>query len=176
MASAFACRVLAVEKLSKKEETKAAKTSPLKYIKNKQRSKIFMVKFTTIIVKKNFPKEIRLRKHYGFLSIQRLGVRLRTSNLIFIVRPAFRLPRTPKIGFTVTKKVGKANVRNLIKRRLRHLSRENFVHWKKYQIVVLAKPSSAVASFIELKFDFFHALNQAAKKLRNKHSIKSKHN
>ena len=125
-----------------------------------------MTTFTETIKKNTFPKKFRLRKRYEFISIQRSCLKLKTNNLILIVRTAFNFHNKPKIGFTVTKRIGKANIRNLIKRRLRHISRENFVCWKNYQIVILARPYSAKATFVELKSNFLYALNQINKKFQ----------
>ncbi len=172
----LAWQQLAAEKLLEKGELRVVKISLQKCIKNKQRVlATSMATRTTPVIKKTFPQIMRLKKRCEFLSIQRRGLRFKIGNLIVIARPAQKTPKTAKIGFTVTKKVGKANVRNLVKRRLRHLSRENFSCWRKYQIVVLARPSSAEATFMELKSDFLAALAQANKKLLKTRISRSKY-
>jgi ribonuclease P protein component len=67
----------------------------------------------------------------------------------------------PQIGFVVSKAVGPAVTRNLVKRRLRHLSRER-VHSLPGSavLVVRALPASADASYEALGEDFDHALDR----------------
>lgn len=66
------------------------------------------------------------------------------------------------------KKVGKANVRNLVKRRIKSLI-TNTPELKKmgYNIVIIAKPSSAALKFAQFSEDFEYLVqkitNQAAK-------------
>jgi ribonuclease P protein component len=109
-------------------------------------------------------KQLLLKKHCQFLQIKKSGLWIKSSNLIIIVH----LTSNPKIGFTVTKKVGKAHLRNLIKRRLKHIAQQSFDYWKKYQIVVLAKPCSIKASFQELKSNFLYMLTIVDKKYSSK--------
>jgi ribonuclease P protein component len=61
------------------------------------------------------------------------------------------LPMQPRIGFVVSKAVGPAVTRNLVKRRLRHLARERVTHLPAgSMLVVRALPQAANASYAEL--------------------------
>ena len=68
---------------------------------------------------------------------------------------------TPLIGFVVSKAVGNAVTRNLVKRRLRHLTRE----WidslpGSAVLVVRALPAAGAASYRDLEADLAHALGR----------------
>lgn len=60
-------------------------------------------------------------------------------------------PDAGRIGLTVPRKVGKAHVRNLIKRRLRHLLRGDKTRWRDRDLVIIVREKAAAASFDELK-------------------------
>ncbi|GAB5378208.1 MAG: ribonuclease P protein component [Acuticoccus sp.] len=72
----------------------------------------------------------------------------------------------PRIGFTVTKKVGNAVVRNRIRRRLRALCDEEagaFASGNDY--VIVARRAALTAPFAELRAELCGALHVARKKL-----------
>jgi ribonuclease P protein component len=65
----------------------------------------------------------------------------------------------PRIGFVVSKAVGNAVVRNRVKRRLRHLAREQLSSLPgSAALVVRALPASATASYAELSTDLTRCL------------------
>ena len=64
--------------------------------------------------------------------------------------PAGR-PTRPLVGFVVSKAVGPAVTRNLVKRRLRHLARERTAWLPRHgMLVVRALPAAADASYDQL--------------------------
>lgn len=67
----------------------------------------------------------------------------------------------PQVGFVVSKAVGPAVTRNLVKRRLRHLARERVCSLPGSAVLVVrALPGSNGASYAELAADFDHALDK----------------
>ena len=72
------------------------------------------------------------------------------------------------MGFTVSKKVGKAVTRNLIKRRLRHILREHKALFVDHDVVVVAQPMAADVDFAALKADVFIAHEKAVERAADK--------
>lgn len=101
----------------------------------------------------------RIKKRKDFLRIQRNGVRV-YGQFATLIAKHISSQSEGRLGLTVSKAVGKAHVRNLIKRRLRHLVRENRQMFADYDLVVIAHPSIVKASFEALKKDLLktHAI------------------
>jgi ribonuclease P protein component len=78
-------------------------------------------------------------------------------------------PRTlePEIrfGITVSKKIGKAVVRNRVRRRLRELLRHNLKRFSSGDYVVVAHPQAALVDFNLLAEDFERAVFRLNKSL-----------
>lgn len=87
--------------------------------------------------KKEFNYVYRNGKSYG-------------SKLLVVVY--FKTNRDLKIGFSVSKKVGNAVVRNKVKRRLKEIVSLEIPNIKKdYSIIFIARPQIVEASFEEIK-------------------------
>ena len=70
-------------------------------------------------------------------------------------------PGQARVGFVVSKAVGNAVQRNLVKRRLRHLAREHYPALPSGALVVIRARSAAVsASYPELASDLERCLQQ----------------
>lgn len=91
----------------------------------------------------------RLKKRKEFGYIYKKGTRLNSTyfTLFFITT---KLPNT-KIGFSVNKKIGKAHVRNKIKRQLRCVLKELLPILKKNNYVIMVKIGAEKLSYIEIK-------------------------
>jgi len=109
------------------------------------------------------PRELRLTRKADFDAVmvagrwwgsQFLNLRVVPNGLEFY-----------RFGFSVSKAVGNAVVRNRVKRRLRAVVQMTEVV-PGFDVVVSAKPGSAGVSFQGLKGDF-HALLERAKMLSN---------
>ncbi len=72
-------------------------------------------------------------------------------------------PTDPRVGFVVSKAVGPAVTRNLVKRRLRHLCRERLAGLPSgSMLVVRALPAAAGASYPELGRELDRSLAKVA--------------
>lgn len=74
----------------------------------------------------------------------------------------------PRVGFTVTKKVGNAVIRNTVKRRLREAVRAEFTEHANpgYDYVVIGRKTSIDADFDSLKSDLALAADKVHKGAR----------
>lgn len=99
----------------------------------------------------NAMKVVTLKKNYEFQFVFRKGERFFSKNLTLIVAPA---RKCPKFGFVISKKIGKAVVRNKKRRQLKEIIRgmEDVIP---KQYVILAKPEIEQATFEELKTELF---------------------
>ena len=110
------------------------------------------------------PAAYRLRDGDGFRSATRRGTRASSRRLVVHLR----LPETEsdegerspsKVGFVVGRQVGTAVVRNVTKRRLRHIVRDRLDQLPAGStLVVRAKPSAAGVSSVELRGDLDRAM------------------
>lgn len=65
----------------------------------------------------------------------------------------------PRLGLSVSKKVGNAVVRNLVRRRLREIFNACLAEIpKNYDLVVSARPGASEASYAELEAEFRKAI------------------
>lgn len=71
----------------------------------------------------------------------------------------------PRAGFVVSRAVGPAVTRNLVKRRLRHLTREHLTELPGGALLVVrAQPAAAEASYDELAVELASGLQRCLKK------------
>lgn len=91
----------------------------------------------------------RLKKNSQFQYIYRKGERTNTEHFtLFAVKSKYQ---SYKIGFSISKKLGKANKRNLLKRRMREITRRDFQIPSFCNYVVLAKENATDLNFDQLK-------------------------
>ena len=94
--------------------------------------------------------ENRLRKRKEFAYLYNNGSAKHTTNLTLVYLPTKK--RTLKVGFSVAKKIGKAHVRNLIKRRLRSIVRDVIPTLPNdYNVVIIARAGVDNLTYQELK-------------------------
>ena len=94
--------------------------------------------------------ENRLRKRKEFAYLYNHGLSKHAENLTIVYNPTKF--RATKIGFSVTKKIGKANVRNRVKRVLRAIVRDLVGNIPaNYNIVFIARNGIENLNFSEIK-------------------------
>ena len=92
-----------------------------------------------------------LRRAGDFTRLRQRGRRTATANLTFFRGDAAPADVRPLVGITVSKSVGKAVVRNLIRRRLAAAIHELLPEHLRMRMLVVARPSAAARSFSELR-------------------------
>ncbi len=124
------------------------------------------------------PSENRLRRRQDFATAVKRGRRAGRPLLVVHLRRDDEQPGpvaghsdshphvaegTPsaRAGFVVSKAVGPAVVRNLVKRRLRHLVRERLARLPAGSLIVVrALPPAGTASYLDLEHDLDAALRR----------------
>ena len=114
------------------------------------------------------PAQHRLSDSETFRTAVRRGRRAGSASLVvhlWVDQQAESAPAT--IGFTVSKAVGSAVVRNRVKRRLRHLTREHLLELEalpgRAALVVRAQPAAATASYADLGLDLARCLQRVTR-------------
>lgn len=91
----------------------------------------------------------RLKKNNQFNYIYRKGERKASKDFtLYIVKSKYN---NYKIGYSISKKVGKANKRNLLKRRLKEIVRVNKLCKGGHNYILQAKIGSTELSFKEIE-------------------------
>jgi len=105
----------------------------------------------------------RLRRRAEFQDVYSRGSKAAGRFVVVFVAEG-RGP-TSRYGITVTKRVGKAVVRNRARRRLRELLRGwDPVHWPRFDLVVNVRRGCAEAPWLELSEDVLQCLVKAARR------------
>lgn len=108
------------------------------------------------------PKSKRLAKRREFVHVYETGRKL-FSRFAVVFFAANTLPES-RIGITATKKLGKANVRNRLKRWTREVYRRNReplgIDAQSLDIVINVKPNAAETSFLEYSRDLRRVLER----------------
>jgi ribonuclease P protein component len=101
-------------------------------------------------------KVARLTDRRDFVRVQTEGRRFRTGHIAVLAHPTpdAEPGSPPRVGFTVSRKVGNSVVRNRVRRRLRELARLHSPCLSpSFDYVVIAYPAAAAAEFARLNVE-----------------------
>lgn len=101
-------------------------------------------------------RRYRLQKNRTFQYVYRRGKSVACRDLVML----YAKGRSTQVGFSVSKKVGNAVTRNLVKRRLRECFRPYLGDVKTGLYVIVARPSAAEATFQSLRRDVRYLLRK----------------
>lgn len=113
------------------------------------------------------PLRHRVRTSADFTDTVRSGARIGRRNLVlYAVGTSEQEPS--RVGFIVSKGIGNAVTRNLVKRRLRAIAALSLPeHSEGVKVVVRALPASALATWPELSADYRSALASCLRRLNS---------
>ncbi|MHA7244354.1 ribonuclease P protein component [Paeniglutamicibacter antarcticus] len=116
------------------------------------------------------PKNQRLRLSQDFTATVRSGARTGRRNVVLYARVRSEEPQgNNRFGFIVSKAVGNAVHRNVVKRRMRALAAQFTADATGLDVVVRALPGSADINWDELSQQVRSALGSVLQKARTKH-------
>ena len=105
-----------------------------------------------------FPKAARIRRRREFLSFGRTGDKRRTDSFVLLME---RCSSGPRLGITVSRKVGGAVVRNRLKRRIREIYRRHPDRTSlEHDLIVIARVGAGALTSREIGRDLKIALNR----------------
>src|SRR5699024_9777385 len=109
-----------------------------------------------------------IRCSADFDEVVRRGVRVGTRSLVLHLSTGRSVDRS-RVGFVVSKAVGIAATRNLVKRRLRAIMAQKLQRFHEpTDVVVRALPAASKSSFANLERDIEAALTKYAAKRRTR--------
>ncbi len=99
-----------------------------------------------------------LRRQADFARLRQRGRRMATPNLTVYRGEGAPKGERPLVGITVSTSVGKAIIRNQVKRRIAAAMHELVPADPQVRILVVARPSTAAASYADLRAELARAL------------------
>lgn len=107
-------------------------------------------------------KKLSLKKDKDFKKVYKKNFACYNRDFTVLVRENGL--DSPRFGFTISKKIGKAHSRNQLKRKLREIVRLNYKNLNGVDIVIIPKKHTTDFDYHKLKSSLGHALNQAFRK------------
>jgi ribonuclease P protein component len=102
-----------------------------------------------------------LRRQADFARLRRHGRRISTKSLVIYRSDPLPGDAGALVGITVSKAVGKAVLRNKLRRRLAAIAGEALAHRDAMRLLFVARPLAATASFRDLRAEVSSALEPA---------------
>ena len=109
-----------------------------------------------------FPRKLRIVRPCDYQTLYKTGRRVHSERFVLFGRE--NAMGCPRLGITVSRKVGNAVVRNRIKRLFREIFRKSRGEIPgRFDIVVNARPDCAGASYEELRREFLAAAQRVCR-------------
>ena len=106
-----------------------------------------------------FPHSVRIVRSSDYRALYKTGRKVHSESFVLFFR-ANKVGH-PRLGITVSRKIGSAVVRNRIKRMFREIFRRSFREIPgQFDIVVNAKYGCAKISYDKLRAEFLNAANK----------------
>ena len=103
-----------------------------------------------------------LRRHADFARLRRYGRRIATKNLRLYLGDAREGAVSSLVGITVSKSIGKAVVRNKLRRRLSAILRELLPSQQQMRVLIVPRPSASELAFVDLRAEVRAAFGLSA--------------
>ena len=114
---------------------------------------------------RGFPKAARLRTRQEFLRVQQQGFKVSGQYLLALALR--RDAGTPRVGLTVSNKVGIAVVRNRLRRMMRELVRHNLAAFPDaHDVVFIVSPKAAAANPALVRAEFARVLVDVSRRAK----------
>lgn len=105
------------------------------------------------------PKNYRLRKNNDFRITYKYGKSFSTKYLVLYIKKHHT--DESRVGFSISKKIGKANKRNYLKRRLREIMRKKMPRIKKgHNLIFIARKGLTDIDFNEIEANIDYLLKK----------------
>jgi len=106
------------------------------------------------------PKNYRLRKNFDFRKIYKYTKNPLATKYLVLYFKKNKLNES-RIGFSISKKLGKANERNYLKRQLREIVRKNLDNIKDgYDLIFIARQRIKELNYSDIESNLKYLLNK----------------
>lgn len=109
-------------------------------------------------------KQLSLRKNQDFKRVYKKSSAFRNREFTILIKN--NGTSKPRFGFSISKKIGKANERNKLKRRLREIVRKKYKNINGVDLVIIPKVSCKDLDYKSLEKSLDHCMNKAFKAKR----------